>query len=286
MLVMTTVASGDPAPAGVIDERGTERILNVGSFAAALAVGALALLLAITLRPWAFVLLTVGAAWVILWWPALLRTFTLTTSIVIERDPATVFAFWSNCENEPKFWSEVESVNKVTAGPIGPGTRFSARVRLAAWKGREMVFEGTEEILDYQPSTRFTSTVSTALHPNLDVMTFETVPEGTRVTLRFESVRGFTTYLLGGWFRSRPLTEQMRTRRLAAWAKAKQILEVGVASVEADDQPEQDGDQAPASAPVAVEKLDQSGADVLEKEAIKLLTPHGSWFSFPRRTRR
>ena len=214
-------------PAASIDERGNERVLTIGAYAGALAVGAFALLIAVVWPTWALALLGVAAVWVIVWWPRTLRTYTLTSHIVIERDAAAVFSFVSDLENEPRYWPMVERIEKLTTGPIGPGTRFSARVRLPASLGiRETVFEGVEEIVDYEPNHRFTTRVASGLHYNFDVVTFEEVPNGTLVTHRFEFLHSYSTAVMGATVIFGGSSNRiMKTNRIAAWARAKQILE-------------------------------------------------------------
>ena len=104
-----------------IDEREAERILTISAYAGALAVGAVALLVAFLWPSLALVVIGITALWVVAWWPRGVRTNTLTSQIAIRRDPATVFAFVSDFENEPKYWAMVEQVEKLTPGPIGAG---------------------------------------------------------------------------------------------------------------------------------------------------------------------
>ncbi len=162
-----------------IDERATERLLKLGVYAAVLGVGGVALAIANVSTPGALALLGIVALWVVAWWPRWLRTFTVTSTVVIERDPATVFAFVSNLENEARFQPNVERVEKLTPGPIRAGTQFSARARLPASGGiGERVFDGIDEIVDYEPNHRLTSRTASGSHFNLDVKTFVPVSNG------------------------------------------------------------------------------------------------------------
>lgn len=175
VIIRAAPREGDP-PTEQIDERGTERVVTIGAYAGALAVGALALLIAFVWPSVGLAVLGVVALWVIVWWPRWLRTYSLTSQITIARNPAAVFSFVSDLENEPRYWPTVERIERLTPGPIGPGTRFSAHVRLPASLGiREMVMDAVEEIVDYEPNQRFTSRVASGLQYNFDVVTFEQV---------------------------------------------------------------------------------------------------------------
>jgi hypothetical protein len=228
--VVVFVRVAPPArPTEPIDVRGTDRDLQIVAYASALAVGAIALLIAFVWPGWALALLGLVALWVIAWWPRWLRIFTLTTHTVIGRDPATVFAFISNLENEPRFQPMVEHVEKLTPGPIGPGTRFSARTRFPqSVRVRQRVFESTEEIVDYEPNHCVTSRISSVPDFNFDVKTFDEVASGTLVTHRFEFVHPYSTAVTAGLVLFGSATNRLlRTNRTTSWARAKEILESG-----------------------------------------------------------
>ncbi len=226
--VVVIIRVGPPAnPSDPIDVRETDRVLAITAYASALAVGAIALLIAFVWPVWALALLGLVALWVIAWWPRWLRTFTLTTHTVIERDPATVFAFISNLENEPRFQPMVEHVEKLTPGPIGPGTRFRGRTRYPqSVMTRQRVFESTEEIVDYEPNLCVTSRTSSVPDFNFDVKTFDEVAGGTVVTHRFEFVHPYSTAVTAGLVLFGSATDRLfRTNRATAWTRVKEILE-------------------------------------------------------------
>jgi hypothetical protein len=183
----------------------------------------LALLFAVSPRPHPEVtLITSGIAisWSLVWMPVWMRRIGIRTSVVIDRDPATVFAFVSDFRNEAKYQPTLISVEKITDGPIGPGTQFRSRVQLP-----NGLFEGIEEIVDYEPPYRVTSRVANALRQNVGVLTFEAVPEGTRLRYSFRSEITYSGALLLQGLMRWLMTLDMRSRRNAAWARLKQLLE-------------------------------------------------------------
>src|SRR5690348_369016 len=114
-----------PRPFVRPNEAEVERIFNVTAYAASIAFVSLVLPLALASPSLALVLLSAAALWVVFWWPAAARTFSLSSTVVIDRDPASVFAFVSDFRNSPKYYFMYdETVEKVTPGPIGRGTRF------------------------------------------------------------------------------------------------------------------------------------------------------------------
>lgn len=227
LAVMIRAAPEGTKPTDPIDEREAERILTIAACAGAFAVGAVALLVAFLSSSWALLGMGIAALWVVAWWPRVVRMNTITSQMAIRRDPNAVFAFWSDLENQPRYWAMVEQVEKLTPGPIGAGTQFRTRVRLPASPGlKEMVMVAVEEIVDFEPDHRFTARVASGIHYNFDVLTFDPISDGTLVTHTFDFLYSYaaavlaTTVIFG-----RSSNRRLRTNRLAAWARAKQILE-------------------------------------------------------------
>jgi hypothetical protein len=227
--VMIRAAPAGTKPTDPIDEREAERILAISAYAGACAVDAVALLVAFLWPSLALLVIGITAVWVVAWWPRGLRTNTLTSKIAIRRDPAAVFAFVSDFENEPKYWAMVEQVEKLTPGPIGAGTQFRTRVRLPASLGfGETVIVAIEEIVDFKPDHRFTARVASGMHYNFDVWTFDPISDGTLVTHKFDFLHSYATAVLAATLIFGPSSNRLlRASRVAAWARAKQILESG-----------------------------------------------------------
>jgi hypothetical protein len=163
-----------------------------------------------------------AATWIVPWTMRSLRSMSISSSVVIHCDAAKVFSFIANDANQPRYISMVESVEQITPGPIGPGTRYHGRARL----GPNKVFEADSEIVDYEPSSRVTSRVL-ARTPNLDVFTFEPAANGTLMTLRFESETSYSAALLGAVLLRWNQKRRILNLRTESWAKLKQILEGG-----------------------------------------------------------
>src|SRR4051794_12216318 len=67
--------------------------------------------------------------------------FSATTTI--DRPAGDVFDFLANGENDPKFSPRVQSIRKLTDGPVGVGTVFASTVKDAGMKS-DREFELTE----------------------------------------------------------------------------------------------------------------------------------------------
>ena len=228
LIVMAQAAPKDGvAPTGAVDEREAERVLTIGGYAGVIALAAIAFLLAIWWPFWALALLVLVAAWVIAWWPPALRVQNITSEVSVARDPAAVFEFVSNLENDPRWWTMTEVAEKLTPGPIGRGSQFRMRARMPASAGRpEYLYEGVEEIVDYMPSHRLVSTMATGLHGNHAEVTFDPIPNGTLVTHRFQFVYSYATAVTGVTVMfGRSGEREVKANRAAAWTRAKQILE-------------------------------------------------------------
>ena len=203
-----------------LDERANERYMATIPLAFAMTVASMALLFAQSSIALASLLVAVAAAWILLWSSRAMRTVGIRTGLVIRRDPAAVFAFVSDARNAPTYIPELESVEKITDGPIGSGTQFRSRMRIP-----NGVFEGVSEVVDYEPPSRVTSRLASGLRPNLETLTFEPVDQGTLLKHHFESEVSYNSALMGIGLLRWSMTNQMVTRRREIWARAKQVLE-------------------------------------------------------------
>lgn len=220
----------DPVRATQARERREMHMLDLAGYSAAAAVAGLSCLIAVASTVWAFSLILIAAAWVIAWWPRAMRQFTLTSTIVIARDPATVFAFVSDQRNGPRYYYMYdETVEKIGDEPIGVGTQFRShlviRPDVAPALKAERTADGIDEIVTYEPNTRLAMRTSTGLSPNLATFDFEEVPGGTRLTHRFAVLHGYATGVLGAMILNGPTNASMRANRERVWLRAKEILE-------------------------------------------------------------
>jgi Polyketide cyclase / dehydrase and lipid transport len=162
-----------------------------------------------------------GAAWFAIWLPPRFRLMTAECSIVINRDAPAVFAFLSDFRTMVKWDPRCEAVEMLTPEPIGPGTRFSERGRLA---GGNPV-SGVDQIVDFEPNRRFSATTLSGGMKNLDVVTFEAAGEGTRVSRRYVVELQLWMALIGVALFKSSLARETVTNQEVAWARAKQLLE-------------------------------------------------------------
>jgi Polyketide cyclase / dehydrase and lipid transport len=206
---------------GPVDEARTERALAVEALFFAAAISATALVFASDQPAYGLFLCAFAVVWALIWLPAPMRRITAVTSVQIRRDPASVFGFVSDERNEPKFTPQVQSVEKITDGNIGPGTQFRVRVQLA-----NSVFEGVDEIIDYEWPHRYSERVVSGRRPNLGEMTFDATQDGgTLLSYRYESEVSYAGALVGLGLQRGQMAADLRTRRAAIWARLKQVLE-------------------------------------------------------------
>lgn len=161
-----------------------------------------------------------GAAWFGIWLPPALRQMTAECSIVINRDVPAVFALVSDFRTAVKWDPRCEAVEMLTPEPIGPGTRFSSRGRLA--DGNPV--SGVDQIVDFERNRRFSATTLSGMK-NLDIVTFEAVGQATRVSRRYVVELQFWMALIGVALFKSSLVRDIVTNQEAAWARAKQLLE-------------------------------------------------------------
>jgi len=105
----------------------------------------------------------------------------LEFTIDIHRPPRDVFALVGNLGNDPKWQSAVIEAVKLTAGPIGEGTRYRHLVKLLSRPSEIDI-----EIVHHEPGRRY------ALHCICGPLTFgtevrfERIPQGTRLVTLVE----------------------------------------------------------------------------------------------------
>jgi uncharacterized membrane protein len=211
-----------PKPGQPFDGLRFERQGRSMLLAIAFVIGAIALLAAAVISASvALIVVGVTALWVLLWTPPALRRLQLETSVVIQRDLATVFAFVEDARNLPLYMPTVMSVDKLTDGPIGPGTQFRSKMQLTPAATTESI----AQIVDYEPNRRMTSRVTSIATPNLSVATFTPADGGTLLRSRFETEVSFNLALVGAAFRIPQARRQMMAVQDSCWLSLKQVLE-------------------------------------------------------------
>jgi hypothetical protein len=136
-------------------------------------------------------------------------------NIVIERSIEDVFDFVADERNEPRYNPQMTRADKVTDGPIGVGTKFHS-VMTGIGRSADMAIEFTE----FDRPRRIAERTYMS-NMNIDgVLTFETVPGGTRMRWLWDlKPQGF--YKLLG-----PLIRRVGERQeLRNWSALKTVLE-------------------------------------------------------------
>lgn len=207
---------GQPFDAPRFERQGRSMLL-----AGAFIIGLVSLLVAATISPTVGLFIVgVAALWVLLWTPPFLRRVKVETSVLIQRDPATVFSFVADFRNEPLYVSTMQSVEKITDGPVGPGTQFRTKMQVTP----TTTWESIGGIVDYEPHRRLTSRTSGST-PNLDVVTFTPTDGGTLLSARLESEVSFSLALAGAAFQIPRARRRIVEARQSGWIKLKQFLE-------------------------------------------------------------
>ena len=144
--------------------------------------------------------------------------------IIIHRPVDEVFDFVADERNEPRFNPQMRRAEQTSAGPIGVGTTFCAESM-----SRGQPVEMTITFTDYERSRRLTS--STHLS-NMDIqgtLTFDPVPEGTRMRWFWElKSRGMLKLMT-------PVVALIgRRQERSIWTGLKRYLEAQEAPLAAD----------------------------------------------------
>lgn len=234
LVARASLRTGAPGPSPgpkPIDEGADERVMRIGAYGATLLVAGVAVTVASASDVAALGLLLIAGAWILVWWPASLRTLSTSTTMDIRRDPAAVFAFFSDQRNVPHYYYMFEqTVDKIGDAPIGAGTEFSCHIVVRAGQlpnvKQDQSFDAIERIVAFEPDRRLAITTSSGLAPNIGTYTMEPIPGGTRMTYRYDHVLSFSRCVLGSAIWGGPgATRIVTANRLDAWARAKELLE-------------------------------------------------------------
>lgn len=145
-------------------------------------------------------------------------TTTITVSDVVRCPVEEVFPFFTDARNAPKYQSKIglQRIQQMPESPVGVGTRITE-----VWKFMGMESESTSEVTEYEPNRKYTRVSVGAGSPiKGGITSFESVPEGTRVT--FE-----VTVAAGGLFAiAEPLlAANLKKSFESGLAEAKALLE-------------------------------------------------------------
>jgi hypothetical protein len=135
--------------------------------------------------------------------------------IIINRPVDAVFDVLADERNEPRYNPRMLRVEKLSPGPIGLGTRFRAAMRT-----RPRPTKMTTEFTGYERPRRLASWTHLSTMDIRGALTFDPVPEGTR--MRWSWVvepRGVFKLL------SPVVARTGRRQERAIWANLKRVLE-------------------------------------------------------------
>ena len=139
--------------------------------------------------------------------------------IVICRPVEEVFDFVADERNEPRYNPRMVRAEKLSAGPIGAGSRFHAEMR-----GRRRPVELSTEFTGYERPSRLALTARLATMEIRGSLTFEPVPEGTRMRWLWNLEPRGLLNVLG------PLIVPLgRRQEKAIWSGLKRLLETPAA---------------------------------------------------------
>ena len=135
--------------------------------------------------------------------------------IVVDRPVDVVFDFVADERNEPRFNPRLTSVEQISAGPIGLGTRFRATTT-SMGRSAEMVIEFTA----FERPQRLSSSTHMSAMEMSGTLTFEAIPAGTLMRWSWEvEPRGILKLLT-------PLVGFMgRRQEQIIWTSLKRYLE-------------------------------------------------------------
>jgi hypothetical protein len=153
--------------------------------------------------------------------------------IVIERPVEEVFDFVADERHEPRFNPRMVHAELISEGPIGLGTRFRTELQTM---GRTMPM--MVEFTAYERPRRLGSLTRSSMMETEGVLTFETVPGGTRMRWSWD-VRP-----RGGMKLMAPLVGMIgRGQERRIWGSLKRLLEtqpeagVGAPALDAETSP-------------------------------------------------
>ena len=146
--------------------------------------------------------------------------------IIINRPVEEVFDFVADERNEPRYNPQMRYAEQTSAGPIGVGTTFRAE---STSQGRPVVM--TITFAEYERPRRLTSATHLSTMDIQGTLTFDPVPEGTRMRWLWDLQPRGEFKLIA------PLIARMgRRQEQTIWTGLKRYLEArdGDAGVKAD----------------------------------------------------
>ena len=139
-----------------------------------------------------------------------------TRTLVIDRDPAAVFAFLTDPENDPKWRSHVKEI--AATGPPAPGARIHQVIAGPGGRG----IPADIEVTTYDPPSRYAFRVVAGPARPVGEYRFAPAGSGTEVTFTLSAELGGLKKV----FMSGPVQKSM-DGEMAALDRAKALIEAG-----------------------------------------------------------
>jgi len=141
----------------------------------------------------------------------------LDIGTLIDKPVKDVFAFITNPVNMPKWNSAVVSMEQITPGAVGLGTKFK---NIGEMMGRRI--EGEMEVIAYDPDSKYGFQMNAGPIQVNVTLTFKTVGTGTKLSLNAQGNPGGLFKLAEGVMQGR--VKSMMEENLA---RLKSVLEKG-----------------------------------------------------------
>ena len=200
-----------------------EALSTAVAFLACLAIVIFAVLEGGTMPSGGWLMLGVAAAWTLIWLPKGMRQLTVTTRFTFSSDPSSVFGYLSDFRTQMQYAPDIQSVEKLTEGPIGVGTKFRTKGMLK----RGASFTVEEAMTLFERDQRYASQIEG--DQMTGTATFDALPHGTAGTFQVTTTLRYASALYGVCLLRPLLAKQLRDRRRAAWSRVDEILRSGTA---------------------------------------------------------
>jgi len=141
----------------------------------------------------------------------------LDLGTLIDKPVKDVFAFVTNPNNMSKWNSAVVSMQQITPGPVGMGTKFK---NVGEMLGRRI--EGEMQVVAFEPDTKYGFQMNAGPMQVNVILTFKTVGTGTKLNLNAQGNPAGVFKLAEGVMQGR--VKSMMEENLA---RLKSVLEKG-----------------------------------------------------------
>ena len=141
----------------------------------------------------------------------------LEGEIVINRPVEEVFDFVADERHEPRYNPRMVRAEKISEGPIAPGTRFHTKLKMG---GRTMPM--VVEFTDFERPRRLGSVTRSSMMVTTGALTFESISAGTRMCWSWDVRPRGAMKLMA------PLVGTIgRRQERGIWGSLKRLLESG-----------------------------------------------------------